>query len=47
MKKSKKTAKRIVEALAVKSAKFASGSASLCGFGQPKEPENIKSILKK
>lgn len=47
MKKTKNTLKRAVEAVAVKSAKVACGTASLYFFGQPKEPKNLKQILKK
>ncbi len=47
MTKSKKLAKKIVEAAAVKSAKIACGTASTCNFCQTKEPKNLKSCFKK
>ncbi len=46
MKKTKNVLKRAVEAVAVKSAKTACGAASANFFGQPKEPKNLKQILK-
>ena len=45
MKKSMKMAKKIIGFFAVKSAKFASGAASLCGFCQPKEPELLRNYF--
>lgn len=42
-----KKIKKIVEVLAVKSAKFACGTASANNFGQPKEPANLKAMLDK
>ncbi len=47
MKKSTNVLKKAVEAVAVKSAKTACGTASAHFFGQPKEPKNLKQILKK
>lgn len=47
MKDSKQNLKKMVEVIALKSAKLASGTASANFFGQPKEPKNLKSILKK
>lgn len=46
MKKSKAMLKKAVEAVAIKSAKTACGAASYNHFGQPKEPKNLKQILK-
>lgn len=45
MKKSMKMAKKIIGFFAVKSAKFASGAASLCGFCQPKESELLRNYF--
>lgn len=42
-----KMVKKVVGALAIKSAKLASGTASLNNFAQPKEPENLKKYFKK
>lgn len=47
MKKSRNVFKKAVEAVAVKSAKTACGAASTYFFGQPKEPKNLKQMLKK
>lgn len=47
MKRSKNVLKKAVEAVAVKSAKTACGTASIHFFGQPKEPKNLKQMLKK
>lgn len=47
MKDSKQKLKEMVEVIALKSARLASGTASANFFGQPKEPKNLKSILKK
>ena len=46
MKKSKNVLKKAVEAVAVHSAKVSCGAASLYFFGQPKEPKNLKQMLK-
>lgn len=43
----KKMAAGIIKKTAEKFAAYAFGSASICGLKQPKEPENLKSILKK
>ncbi len=43
----KKMAAGIIKKTAEKFASYAFGSASICGLKQPKEPENLKSILKK
>lgn len=43
----KKTLKKAVEFVAVKSAKMACGTASTNNFGQPKEPAGLKTIFKK
>ena len=45
MKKSMKMAKKIIGFFDVKSAKFASGAASLCGFCQPKESELLRNYF--
>lgn len=46
MKNKKQKLKKIVEVVAIKSAKTACGTASVNFFGQPKEPKNLKAILK-
>ncbi len=46
MKVRKNILKKAVEAVAVKSAKVACSTASAYFFGQPKEPKNLKHILK-
>lgn len=43
----KKTLKKAVEFIAVKSARMACGTASTNNFGQPKEPAGLKAIFKK
>ncbi len=43
----KKAMKKVVELLAVKSAKMAAGTASVNHFGQPKEPAGLKAAFKK
>lgn len=42
-----KTAAGFIKKTAEKFATYACGSASILGLRQPKEPENLKSILKK
>ncbi|MGN0476822.1 MAG: cyclic lactone autoinducer peptide [Ruminococcus sp.] len=42
-----KMVKKVVGALAIKSAKVAAGTASANIFAQPKEPENLKKYFKK
>lgn len=46
MKISKQKLKKMVEVVALKSAKTACGTASVHFFGQPKEPKNLKTIFK-
>lgn len=46
MKNSRQKLKKMVEVVAIKSAKTACGTASTYFFGQPKEPKNLKAILK-
>ena len=43
----KKTLKKAVEFVAVKSAKMACGTASTNNFGQPKEPVSLKILMAK
>lgn len=43
----KKTFKRAVEFIAVKSARMACGTASTNNFGQPKEPACLKALMSK
>ncbi|WP_294466526.1 cyclic lactone autoinducer peptide [uncultured Ruminococcus sp.] len=43
----KKMVVGIIKKTAEKFASYACGSASICGLRQPKEPENLKNILKK
>lgn len=43
----KKMAAGFIKKTAEKFATYACGSASILGLRQPKEPENLKSILKK
>ncbi|WP_293970397.1 cyclic lactone autoinducer peptide [uncultured Ruminococcus sp.] len=43
----KKMAAGFIKKTAEKFASYACGSASILGLRQPKEPENLKSILKK
>lgn len=43
----KKSIKKVVEFIAVKSAKVACGTASTNNFGQPKEPAGLKAAFKK
>lgn len=47
MKKSKNVLKIAAKSVAVRSAKIGCGTASLHFFGQPKEPKNLKQLLKK
>lgn len=47
MKKTEKKVKGLVEAMAVRAAKVACGTASFNRFCQPKEPANLKAILEK
>ena len=42
-----KMVKKVVGALAIKSAKIASGTASTNNFAQPKEPANLKKYFTK
>lgn len=44
---SKGVLKKVVKSVAVRSAKIGCGTASIHFFGQPKEPKNLKQILKK
>ncbi|MDY4813671.1 MAG: cyclic lactone autoinducer peptide [Ruminococcus sp.] len=41
-----KMVKKVIGALAIKSAKVAAGTASTNAFAQPKEPENLKKYFK-
>lgn len=43
----KTSMKKAVEYIALKSAKFACGTASTNNFGQPKEPAMLKTMLRK
>lgn len=43
----KKGVKKVVEYLALSSARIACGTASAKNFGQPKEPAMLKAMLKK
>lgn len=45
--KTQKMAAGFIKKTAEKFATYACGSASILGLRQPKEPENLKSILKK
>jgi len=47
MKKHTNIVKKITERAAINAAKVAAGSASMNIFHQPKEPKNLKKILKK
>lgn len=44
---SKKAVLNVIAAVGRKSAKIGCNSASLFGYHQPKEPNNIKTVLKK
>ncbi|GEM_PF-5704012 len=47
MKKSNNVLKRAAKSVVLRSAKIGCESASVHFFGQPKEPKNLKQILKK